>query len=182
MQTHRGPDGYKLSPAAPCIFWILLGVCQVMASHQQHFHEGKSVPFALSFFARRYAITVEGLKHQPVVSAADLLDRALQIDQQRVARRKIPHCERYQNTYSAEHSAVPVGSALECNPTCREGWLIDMPVDPIAVLEVIPNETIDDVHRGQKRDQVFIVDGRRTLALSLRLSMGSQTRVTEGRI
>lgn len=48
-------------------------------------------------------------------------------------------------------------SGLVLLPRREKPWLIDVPVNPVAVFEVIVEERVDNMERGQDRNQIAIV-------------------------
>lgn len=66
-----------------------------------------------------------------------------------MAKRQVPYNEGRQYSNSGQGQSTRGASPLETFPSRKKRSLVDMPVDPIAVLEIILEKRVDDVERGE---------------------------------
>ena len=90
-----------------------------------------------------------------------ILVRVLKILEEMVLGRQIMYGHGHDNTNNGENDPVCRTAILESLPVVMECRLIDMPVDPVAVLEVIVNEPINDIQGWKHCEEVTIIFGGR---------------------
>jgi hypothetical protein len=63
--------------------------------------------------------------------------------------RQVVDCHRHDDTHGSEYDAIGRVSVFESPPVVSECSLIDMPIDPIAIVKIEFDKPINDVEGGK---------------------------------
>jgi hypothetical protein len=101
----------------------------------------------------------EGRAHDVIKPAAHLLVALLKAQalEETVLRGEIVDGDGENDTRGGEDDAVGGAARFEEVPGVGKGEVVDVPVDPVAVLKVVLDEAVDDVNVGEEGEQVAVV-------------------------
>ena len=178
VEPHRSPHGHQFAPHGPDLLRARLRKRQVVAPDQLKFDKLEGVRV---FF---FLVPLQGDLHGVVVLGAQLIVGTFRLGrrgkgrQESVAGWEVPNSQCRQHSSSRQRQPIRRMSGLELLPCRGKRDLVDVSVNPIAVLKIVLEERVDDVERGKDSDQiVIVVPGRvQSLVTGCFFGRGSRSR------
>lgn len=114
-----------------------------MRSDKQQLHEVKRISLAETVATQVAEMSLQRFAHDAVVSCLEFFARARERRKKRMAIRQISNREKYEDTHGSEHNSVAVMTSPEAIPIPHKRLLVHMAVYPVAVLEIVVDESVN---------------------------------------
>jgi len=142
METHSHANGDKFPANVPNLLAVGFGKCEEVCTSKKAFNELKGV-----LPSHILHPTLKGLCRD--LEEFDARIKAREVLEQGVVRRQIVDSNGHHDTCCRQSDAIRALTSFVPVPVLEKCGLVDVAVDPVAVLEVMADQAVDDFDRGE---------------------------------